>query len=659
MRSQSLWIPTAVKKALGIFMLLAGLVVFSPGALAQTVTRYTNTTDSAVNQISDTGTPCSAPFTRTFSVGTSGTVSDVNIGVLMAHTYRADVQMTLVSPAGTRVVIFNRENGGADNFNVLMDDEAASAMSGYTINDTATATTTVPPYASTYKPSNVLTAFDGQNTLGTWTLEICDTAAVDEGTFYQADLYLTTAPSNYADLSLTQSISATTPANGTTVTYTLTVTNAASSPLTATGITVRDLLPAGVNFVSSSGVGSYNSTTGDWSVGTLAPGQTASRTITVTVNATAGASVANFAEITASSVADLDSTPNNGVTSEDDYASSSFTVSGTRTAGTPPVLTCSVGSSLFDWDAQAWTAGSTSNNYTLSGFGSVTFTISNPSGVFINNATYGGLSPARQNAVTGGLAVPQFSLAQLVDLTSQSAAATTVITLGSPAAGAQFTIFDVDYAAGQFADKVTVTGSYKGSTVLPTLTNNVANYVIGNSAYGDATSGDTQANGNVVVTFSSPVDTITIAYGDHALAPTDPGQQGIEIHDVTFCKPTASISVTKVSSVISDPINGSTNPKRIPGALIEYCILVSNTGLATLTNLVATDNLPSNFTYAAGTMQSGTTCSTATTAEDDNNTGTDESDPFGAAISGTSLTATAASLSGSSAFALKLRGTVN
>jgi len=647
-------------KVLSTLLVLVALVMLSPGAMAQTVNRYTNTTDSTLNQISDLTTPCTGtPFTRTFTVGSSFTVSDVNIGVLMAHTYRSDVQMTLVSPAGTRVVVFKRENGGADNFNVLMDDEAATAMSGYTINDTATASTVVPPYANTYKPSNLLSAFDGQNAAGTWTLEICDAAAVDDGTFYQADLYLTTTPTSYADLSLSQTISSTSPANGATITYTLTVTNASASTLTATGIVVRDQLPAGVNFVSASGTGTYNSTTGDWAVGTLAPGASASLTITVTVNATAGASVANVAEITASSVVDLDSTPGNGATAEDDYASRTFTVSGTRTAGTPPTLTCSAGSVLFDWDSQAWTAGSTSNSYTLSGFGTVGFNITNTGGVFLNNATYGGQSPARQNAVTGGLAVAQFSLVQLVDLTSQSVSANTVISLGSPAAGAQFTIFDVDYAAGQFADKVTVTGSYGGTTVYPTLTNNIANYVIGNSAYGDATSSDTQANGNVVVTFSSPVDTITISYGDHALAPADPGQQGIEIHDITLCKPPASISVTKVSSVISDPVNGSTNPKRIPGALVEYCILVSNTGVATLTNLVATDNLPANFTYAAGTMKSGTSCAGATTTEDDNNTGADETDPFGAAISGTSLTASAASLSGSSAFALKLRGTVN
>ena len=124
-------------------------------------------------------------------------------------------------------------------------------------------------------------------------------------------------------------------------------------------------------------------------------------------------------------------------------------------------------------------------------------------------------------------------------------------------------------------------------------------------------------------------------------------------------EPVPSLSVTKISSVLSDPVNGTTNPKAIPGAVVEYCILVSNTGAATLTSVSATDNLPAAFTYTAGTMTSGGNCASATTAEDDNNTGADESDPYGASISGTVLTATASSIPASTAFALKFRGTVN
>ncbi len=605
-----------------IFQLLVLFVVallLPQNLRAQTVTRYTNTTDSPTDAISDTATPCTpttSRFVRTFSVGASYTISDVNIGVLMAHTYRSDINMYLVSPNGTRVQIVNQVGGNAANFNALLDDQAANALATYSVADTATATTAVPPYNQIFKPSNLLSTFNGQNAAGTWTLEICDAAAADSGTFFQADLYLTQPPTNFADLSLTNTVSSSTPANGSSISYTLTVANASVSPLTASGISVRSLLPAGVNFVSYSGSGTYVQSTGDWTVGTLAPGQSATLTISATVNATAGAVISNPAEITSSSVIDLDSTPNNSATTEDDYASSSFTVSGTRTAGIPPTLACPTGSTVFDWDSRTWTAGSTSNSYTVAGIGSVSFALNNP-GTWLSNATYGGQSPARQTAMTGGLAIAQNSLIQLVDLNSQSEQVITTITLPTVLSGAQFTIFDVDFNTNQFADNVTVIGTRGGTTVLPTLTNGIANYVVGNSAFGDAVSADAQSNGNVVVTFSSPIDAIVIRYGDHALAPANPGQQAIALHDITFCNPSAQLSLSKNSEVVSDPVNGTTNPKMIPGAVLQYTLVVSNVGPTAVDSdaVWLIDPLPSQISVGTASnpnFAQGTTTSTLT-----------------------------------------------
>ncbi len=46
-------------------------------------------------------------------------------------------------------------------------------------------------------------------------------------------------------------------------------------------------------------------------------------------------------------------------------------------------------------------------------------------------------------------------------------------------------------------------------------------------------------------------------------------------------------------TIISDPIVGTTNPKAIPGAIVEYCIVVANaSGAATATNLAIGDPLP-------------------------------------------------------------------
>jgi len=60
----------------------------------------------------------------------------------------------------------------------------------------------------------------------------------------------------------------------------------------------------------------------------------------------------------------------------------------------------------------------------------------------------------------------------------------------------------------------------------------------------------------------------------------------------------AALSVTKTSKIISDPVNNTTNPKMIPGAVVEYCIAVSNAaGSATATNISISDTLPTQTTY--------------------------------------------------------------
>lgn len=63
----------------------------------------------------------------------------------------------------------------------------------------------------------------------------------------------------------------------------------------------------------------------------------------------------------------------------------------------------------------------------------------------------------------------------------------------------------------------------------------------------------------------------------------------------------AALTISKLSTVISDPINGTTDPKLIPGATIEYCIVVSNAaGSATATSVAISDPLPTTVTYSSG-----------------------------------------------------------
>lgn len=433
----------------------------------------------------------------------------------------------------------------------------------------------------------------------------------------------------FADLSLAKTLLNAAPTTSNPATFRLTLTNSAASSLAATGVRVRDTLPVGFTYTSSSGTGTFDPVTGVWTVGSVNRNSSVSIDITGTVTATSGAVLTNRAEVTASNQADPDSTPNNGATGEDDYATAILTVGGARTAGTPPTLVCPNQTILFDWDTVTWTSGSTSNSYALGTLGNIAFNLTND-GAWLNNAAFGGQSPTRQNVFTGGFVPAQFSLGQVVDHASQSGRAVTTITLPEIMRGAQFRIFDVDSNPGQFADLVIIEGRYRGATVLPVLTNGVANYVIGNSAYGDGASDNTSGNGNIVVTFSQPIDTIIIRYGNHAAAPADPGQQGIALHDITFCRPSTTVLAEKTSRVLDDAVDVGDVEFNIPGATIEYCLLASNTGDTRATDIRMADILPANMTFVTGSIRSGTTCANATTIEDDNASGADESDPDGA-----------------------------
>ena len=78
---------------------------------------------------------------------------------------------------------------------------------------------------------------------------------------------------------------------GTTVVYTLTVTNEGPSP--ATGVIAQDKLPAGVTFVSAQGDGTYDAASGTWDLSAEVIEKGAARTlrITVTIDASAAGSV--------------------------------------------------------------------------------------------------------------------------------------------------------------------------------------------------------------------------------------------------------------------------------------------------------------------------------------------------------------------------------
>lgn len=94
------------------------------------------------------------------------------------------------------------------------------------------------------------------------------------------------------------------------LTFTLSLSN--SGDTTASGVIVKDILPAGFTFISSTTAqGSYSNTTSNWTVGNISVGSTATLTITGTVGANFTNALTNYAQVTASSPADKNSVANN------------------------------------------------------------------------------------------------------------------------------------------------------------------------------------------------------------------------------------------------------------------------------------------------------------------------------------------------------------
>lgn len=143
----------------------------------------------------------------------------------------------------------------------------------------------------------------------------------------------------------------------------------------------------------------------------------------------------------------------------------------------------------------------------------------------------------------------------------------------------------------------------------------------GDTPYVDALTADDSSGGNVVrilVVASAPVGpangagatvelTVTAAEGIDAGNPTgtvmtndtgadDPGVEQVVLATGSllvqdgFVVSTADIAVTKATAVISDPFNAS-NPKAIPGAVVEYAITATNTGAEDATGIGFRDPL--------------------------------------------------------------------
>lgn len=290
-------------------------------------TLVVQTTANAVGPINNTATAASST-----NDGNSGNNNGVAAPVAVGGAGTADLSITKTTPTTTAgsgdtitytITISNAGPNAAND--VIVTDTLPSTLLFQSITPAASFTCATPaagssgtiictggPLASGANAVFTLVVTIAQNATGSVTNS---GAVASSDADPNAGNSSSTSPGVIvatADLSIMKSTAATSAPTGSTVSYTITVTN--NGPDTATSVVVSDDLPPGLQFVSATPT-QGSCTTGDpftCTVGTLANGASATITLQALVTATSG-TVANSATVTAAT--DDNNPGNNGSTS--------------------------------------------------------------------------------------------------------------------------------------------------------------------------------------------------------------------------------------------------------------------------------------------------------------------------------------------------------
>lgn len=91
----------------------------------------------------------------------------------------------------------------------------------------------------------------------------------------------------------------------------------------------------------------------------------------------------------------------------------------------------------------------------------------------------------------------------------------------------------------------------------------------------------------------------------------DAGRDNVEAAADQYAVQSAALTVAKASAVVSDPLNGTSEPRAIPLAVVEYALTVTNSGAVDATGVQIVDPLPANTTFVSGAYPGGTDVSIA------------------------------------------------
>ena len=133
-------------------------------------------------QVTGVGTISDVNFRLDSLAGCSMVIGNTNASV--DHTFLGDLAFKLTSPGGTAVSLILNRGGSGDNYCTVTLDSQGGFPAASTIPTTGAV-------AGSFTPESPLSAFNGQNANGTWTLNVSDSASLDTGSLRRFSLLFT------------------------------------------------------------------------------------------------------------------------------------------------------------------------------------------------------------------------------------------------------------------------------------------------------------------------------------------------------------------------------------------------------------------------------------------------------------------------------------
>ena len=134
----------------------------------------------------DNGGPLPDLVGGTFTITALGeqcNIGDLNVRLSIQHTFVGDLDIFLESPSNTNVQIVDQPSpGGSNDFpDVILDDSASKPID---IADGPGSPAFI--VGDSYTPQNPLSAFNGEDPNGVWTLTVVDNFGADSGELFKA-----------------------------------------------------------------------------------------------------------------------------------------------------------------------------------------------------------------------------------------------------------------------------------------------------------------------------------------------------------------------------------------------------------------------------------------------------------------------------------------